>query len=213
MSQEFMVLGKNVARKDAVEKVKGEAKYISDIQLPKMLIARFLRSQYSHARITRIDVSKAEELPGVKCVLTYQNVPKIHPMRKFEYLLDETVHFPGAEIAAIAALTSEIAEEALKLIEIEYEVLPAVYNADEALKPNAPKAHQDYGSNIFRGTDLVKIPRLDADGWLRLGAGDLEKGFASADIIVDGTFETDLQYNCSRIHSYHCTSGETWLIT
>ncbi|MFC1861146.1 hypothetical protein ACFLYL_02550 [Chloroflexota bacterium] len=125
MTGEFSVLGKSVVRKDAIEKVKGGARYISDIQLPGMLYARFLRSPHAHARIKNIDTSKAEELPGVKYILTYRNVPRIHPMRKFEFLLGETVHYPGEEVAAVAALTAEIAEEALRLIEIKYEVLPA----------------------------------------------------------------------------------------
>jgi xanthine dehydrogenase molybdenum-binding subunit len=103
MSKEFSVLGKSVVRKDAIEKVKGEAKYIADIQLPKMLHAKFLRSPHAHAKIIGIDTSKAEKLPGVKCVLTHQNIPKIHPMREFECLLDETVHYPGEEVAAVAA--------------------------------------------------------------------------------------------------------------
>ena len=79
---EFSVPGKSVVSKDAVEKVKGEAKYIPDIQLPGMLYATFLRSPYAHARIKSIDTSRAEALPGVKCVLTHKNVPKVHPMRK-----------------------------------------------------------------------------------------------------------------------------------
>src|SRR4030042_1886555 len=124
MDSGFSVLGKGVTRKDAVEKTTGEAKYVPDIQLPGMLYAKFLRSPYAHARIKNIDTSKAESLPGVKCVLTHQNVPKLHPMRKFEFLLDDTVHHRGEEIAAIAAITDEIAEEALRLIEVEYEVLP-----------------------------------------------------------------------------------------
>src|SRR4030042_5143978 len=143
MSEEFKVLGKSVVRKDAIEKVKGEARYIPDVQLPGMLHARFLRSPYAHARIKNIDTSRAEALPGVKCVLTYRNVPKVHPQRKFEFLLDETVHHPGEEVAAVAAVTREIAEEALKLIDVEYEVLPAVINPEEALKPDAPLVHPE----------------------------------------------------------------------
>lgn len=197
MTDEFSVVGKSVARKDAVEKVKGEAKYIPDIQLPGMLQAKFLRSPYAHARIKSIDTSEAEALPGVKCVLTYQNVPKVHPQRKFEYLLDEAVHHPGEEIAAVAALTAEIAEEALRLIEVEYEVLPAIIDVEEAMKPGAPLAHQEYGTNIYHGTELVRLPRLGEDGWLRLEAGDIDKGFAEADYILDGTYETPMQYNCS----------------
>ena len=197
MTVEFSVLGKSVPRKDAIEKVKGEAKYIPDMQLPKMLHAKFLRSPHAHARIKSIDTSKAEALPGVKCVLTHRNVPKVHPQRKFEYLLDETVHHPGEEVAAVAALTPEIAEEAIKLIEVEYEVLPAIIDFEEATKPGAPLAHQEYGTNIYHGTEIVKIPRLGEDGWLRLEVGDIDKGFAEADHILDGTYVTPIQYNCS----------------
>ena len=80
MASEFSVLGKDVVRKDAIEKVKGEAKYIHDIQLPRMLHAKFLRSPHAHARIVSIDSSKAEAMPGVKCALTYRNVPQVRPL-------------------------------------------------------------------------------------------------------------------------------------
>ena len=79
---------------------------------------------------------------------------KSSPYQKIEYLLDETVHCPGEEVAAVAAVTAEIAEEALKLIEVDYEVLPAIFDVEEAMKPNAPLAHQEYGTNIFHGTDM-----------------------------------------------------------
>ena len=95
MTEQFSVLGKSVKRKDALEKVKGEAKYIPDMQLPKMLHAKFLRSPHAHAKIKHIDTTQAEALPGVKCVLTHLNVPKKHPRRRLEFLLDETVHHPG----------------------------------------------------------------------------------------------------------------------
>ncbi|MFC1971146.1 xanthine dehydrogenase family protein molybdopterin-binding subunit [Chloroflexota bacterium] len=197
MTSEFTVFGKSVVRKDAVEKVKGEARFVPDIQLPGMLHAKFLRSPYAHARIKSIDTTKAEALPGVRCVLTHHNVPKVHPYKKLGYLLDGTVHCPGEEVAAIAALTSEIAEEALRLIEVEYEVLPAVVDVEEAIKPGSPLAHQDYGTNIYHGTERVKIPRLDKDGWLRLEVGDVEEGFAQADHILEAVFDSPLQYNCS----------------
>src|ERR1035437_9335677 len=180
---EFTVLGKSVPRKDAIEKVKGEAAYISNIHLPKMLYDRFLRSPHAHARIKKIDTSRAEALPGVKCVLTYKNVPQVHPLRKLEWLLDETVHHPGEEVAAVAAVTLDIAEEALKLIEVEYEVLPAVFDPQEALKPGAPLARQDYGSNIYTGSKLRVVPGLDENGWLKYEFGDVEKGFGAGDYV------------------------------
>ena len=95
-------------------------------------------------------------------------------------------------------LTPRIAEEALKLIDVEYQVLPAVVDPEEAIKPTAPLAQENYDTNIFHGTDLVQIPRLDKDHWLRLEVGDIDKGFAEADQIVEASFGwTPVQYNCS----------------
>ncbi len=195
MSEEFSVIGKRLPRADAVEKVKGEAKFTSDIQLTGMLHAKFLRSPHAHARITRIDTSKAEALPGVKCVLTHNNVPKVHPVPqvpggKFEYLLDETVHGAGEEVAAVAAVTKEIAEGALKLIDVDYEVLPAVFDKEEAMKPEAPLVYPELGSNLYQ------TPRT-VDGMLPLDFGDIEQGFAEADYIVEGTYESPFQHHVS----------------
>ena len=120
MAQEFSVFGKRLPRADALEKVNGEAKFIPDVQLPGMLHTKFLRSPHAHARIVSIYASKAEVLPGVKGVLTYKNIPKARLRGKLGYLLNETVHCAGQEVAVVAATTKEIAEEALKLLEVEY---------------------------------------------------------------------------------------------
>jgi len=198
MGQEkFSVIGKRLPRADAVEKVRGQVAYPSDMQLPRMLHAKFLRSPHAHARITRIDTSKAEALPGVKCILTHQNVPKVHPKNKLEYLLSEIVHYPGEEVAVVAAAAEEIAEEALNLIDVEYEVLPSIFEAKEALKPSAPLANIEYGSNIYHGTDYAPIRRRTPEGWLTIEYGDVDKGFEEAEHIVEGTYETAMQYNCS----------------
>jgi xanthine dehydrogenase molybdenum-binding subunit len=197
MAGQFRVLGKSFVRKDAIEKVAGNARYISDIQLPEMLTVKFLRSPHAHARIKDIDTSAAERLPGIKCVLTFKNIPKLHAQKKLEYVLDEYIHHPGQEVAAVAAVSAEIAEEALRLIKVEFEVLPAVFTPEEALAPGAPLVHPEYDSNIYHGTPTVKISRLDKDYWLRLEVGDVEKGFAQADHILDGTYQTPIQYNCS----------------
>lgn len=197
MTEEFAVLGKRLPRVDAIEKVNGEIKHVADIQLPGMLHIKFLRSPHAHARIVRIDTSKAEALPGVKAILTHKNTPKIHPRGKFEFLLDETVHKAGEEVAAVAAITPEIAEEALDLIEVEYEVLPAVFDAEEAMKPDAPLIHPEHGSNLFHGTEAHPTPRCRSDGWLISEVGDIEKGFADADCVIEGTYETPIQYNCT----------------
>lgn len=197
MVSEFKVLGKSTPRKDALEKATGTARFISDIQLPGMLYARYLRSPHAHARIRNIDTSRAESLPGVKCVLTYKNVPKRHPMRKMEFLLDEIVHRPGEEVAAVAALTPEIAGKALDLIEVDYEVLPVVVDHLEAMKPGAPLVRESGKDNIYRGSEISKFSNMDEDGYLKLGTGDVEQGFAEADYIVEGNYLTPMQYNCS----------------
>jgi len=197
MGQEFSVFGKRLPRADSLEKVTGQVKYVSDIQLPAMLYAKFLRSPYAKARIARIDTKKAEELPGVKAILTHENVPKVRPGGKFEYLLDETVHYVGEEVAAVAATTEEVAEEAVRLIDVEYEVLPAVFTPEEAMKPDAPIVHDDYRTNMFHGSEWQPAPRCSPDGWLTLEVGNVEEGFSEADYIVEGSYETRMQHPCS----------------
>ncbi|MBW1764382.1 MAG: xanthine dehydrogenase family protein molybdopterin-binding subunit, partial [Deltaproteobacteria bacterium] len=197
MTEEFAVMGKRLPRADALEKVKGEAKFASDMELPRMLHSKFLRSPHPHAKITRIDASKAKALPGVKAVLIHKNVPKMHAFastmrtkKKFEYLLDETVHYAGEEVAAVAAVTREIAEKAIDLIEVEYHVLPAVFDKEEAMKPDAPLVHPELGTNLYQDKRSV-------NGVLPFEYGDVEEGFADADHIIDGTFESPFQHHVS----------------
>ncbi len=192
MADEFSVVGKRLPRVDAVAKVKGEATFVPDMQLPGMLHAKFLRSPHPHARIVKINTKEAESLPGVRAVLTHKNVPKVHPRDKLEYLLNETLHYAGDEVAMVAAETKEIAEEALKLIEVEYEVLPAVFDAEEAMQPDAPLVHPEHGSNLYHG-----VPGCTPDGWISMNIGDVDKGFAEADYIIDGTYETPKQHTVS----------------
>ena len=199
MADKYAVIGKSLPRKDALGKVIGTVKYVSDLQLPRMLHAKFLRSPHAHARIISIDTTRAEALTGVKCVLTHKNVPKVHPAGKFEFLLDETVHHSGEEVAGVAAETEDIAEEALKLIDVKYEVLPIVLDAEEAMKPGAPILHPEHGSNMFHGAPAYRAPRCRPDGWLPAEYGDVEKGFKEADYIIEGAFETPIQHCCSPI--------------
>lgn len=201
MNKKLNVVGKRLPRADAVEKAKGQAPFTCDISLPRMLYGKFLRSPHAHARILSIDTSRAEQLPGVKCVLTYKNVPRVHGSfagkEKLEYLMDDVVHNSGEEVAAVAALTKEIAEEALDLIEVKYEVLPAVFDIDEAIKPGAILAHQDYGTNFYRGWSGHSLPAVSEDGWLTVSYGDVDKGFKEADFVLEGAYKAAAQYNCS----------------
>jgi xanthine dehydrogenase molybdenum-binding subunit len=201
VNKKLNVVGKRLPRADAVEKAKGQAPFTCDISLPGMLYGKFLRSPHAHARILSIDTSKAEQLSGVKCVLTYKNVPHVHGSfagkEKLEYLMDDVVHNSGEEVAAVAALTKEIAEEALDLIEVKYEVLPAIFDMDEAIKPGAILAHQDYGTNFFHGWSGYPIPAVSEDGWLSMVCGDVDKGFKEADFVLEGDYKAAVQYNCS----------------
>ena len=138
-------IGVGVRRNDALEKVTGAARYAGDLKFPGMLYVKLLRSPYAHARIVRIDTSKAQELPGVKAVVT----GKDFPYRMGLYLKDRTpyaidkVRYYGEPVAGVAAESVEVAEKALELIEVEYEELPCVLDIREAIKPDACLVHPD----------------------------------------------------------------------
>lgn len=181
------VIGTNVRRSDVMEKVTGAAKYTADIPLPNLLHARIKRSTIAHAHIKRIDVSKALALPGVKAVLTHENVPRVlhagspHPRSasctKDQYILDHKVRFWGEGVAAVAAITEAIADEALALIEVEYEPLPVLLSVDEAMQPGAPLIHE-----VGPGGNHVLEP-------VAFEFGNVEQGFAEADFIIEGVYE------------------------
>jgi xanthine dehydrogenase molybdenum-binding subunit len=179
MAENYRYIGKDTPRKDARDIVTGRAQYIDDVRLPNMLFGRVLRSPLPHANIKSIDVSKAAGLPGVCAVLTYKDVPDAtwgipNHMR----LLDNKVRFVGDAVALVAAETSEIADEALELVEVEYEPLQACYNVDEAIKPGQPRLYDQYPNNI-----IPQITKLLQN----VIKGDVEKGFAEADEIIEGT--------------------------
>ena len=139
------VVGTSVERLDAIKKVTGTAQFADDIQFTRPLYAQVKRSPYAHAKILKIDTSKAEQLEGVRCVITGDYYKK----RAGLYLEDKnflavgTAKFKGEPVAAVAAETKELAEEACKLIEVEYEELPAVFDSLEGMKPDAPLIHPD----------------------------------------------------------------------
>jgi 4-hydroxybenzoyl-CoA reductase alpha subunit len=185
MADEYSVIGRRLPRIDAVEKATGTAKYLGDLSIPGMLYGKILRSPYAHARILRVDTSKAERLQGVRGVVTGKESKGIrlcvipHLANK-PPLAEEKVRFIGDEIAAVAADSEEIAEEALDLIEVGYEELPGVFNPFEAMKAEAVKIHE--GGNV-----AIHISR---------SYGDLEKGFKESDHIFEDRFETQAQLHC-----------------
>jgi xanthine dehydrogenase molybdenum-binding subunit len=179
------VIGKNVRRPDVLGKVTGGARYAGDLTLPGMLHAKLKRSTVAHALIRRIEASKALAYPGVKAVLTHENVPRVlhfgspHPRSASlacdQYILDRKVRYWGEAVAAVAAESEEIADEALELIEVEYEELPAALTVQSALAAGAPVIHE-------RKDNLVADPVV-------VKRGDVERGFAQADLVIEGIFE------------------------
>ena len=184
MTKEYRYIGKATPRKDAKEIVTGNIMYLSDIKLPNMLYGKVLRSPYPHAIIKRIDKGRAEALPGVKAVLTYANVPdwKVGVPRVMR-ILDKKVRYVGDGVALVAAMSDEIASEALGLIDVEYEQLPAVYDMEEAMKPGAPQLFDESPGNVLKqGTRLFGPKCLH-----EVVLGNVEEGFSKADVTAEGT--------------------------
>src|SRR5436190_6155900 len=165
---EYRVIGKPVARVDAVDKVTGTARYAADMNLPGMLWGKFVRSPHPHARIKRIDTSRAEALPGVHAVITQASLgadatieseDKVHGIKASRKLFcDDVVRYQGAMIAAVAAVSAEVAAQAAELVEVEYELLPAVDDVVEACKPGAPIIRPDAKTATAPdGSELVNI--------------------------------------------------------
>ena len=209
---DYTVVGQGVARVDAVEKVTGAAQYGADVHPPGMLYGKIVRSKQAHANILSIDTSEAKKLPGVKAIITQDDVPsgrRVFATDKILYL--------GEPLAAVAATDPDIAEEAAELIKIEYEVLPVVQDVIEAIKESAPRLQSDAtkdGPN--RRTIATQIRRLSRDkendrsdeiskleaelekypdevyynisAESHSEAGDIEKGFAESDVVVEDTY-------------------------
>ncbi len=198
--KELRVVGTRPVRPDGVPKVTGLARFGADYSLPGMLWGRILRSPHAHARIRSIDTSKAQALRGVKAVMTSADLPE----QKFEYvgpervavnfwhmtrsvMAREKVLFEGHPVAAVAATSKTIAEEALGLIEVDYEVLPHVIDVEDAMKPDAPLLFEDM---ITRGIEPAPDRPSNISKRIELKIGDVEAGFAAADEIVESSFKT-----------------------
>lgn len=194
---ELNYVGKSFRRKDGPDKVTGRAIYSQDVKLPGTLIGRILRSPHPHARIARIDTSKAAALPGVKAVITvddtkgikhgFVETPRYPPDQ--EVLARGRVVHVGEEIAAVAAVDHLTAQRALELIDIEYEILPAVFDPFQSMEPNAPQIHPSHPK--------VDIPYSNIGGRTTSGWGDVEAGFAQCDYVREDRFDSHL-----RTHGY-----------
>lgn len=175
METEATVVGTAVPRLGLAQKVRGEARYTADLKRPGMLYGRVLRSPHAHARIVHIDAAEAVRLAGVHAVLTHWDVPQVR-IDPDMLPLDPVVRFVGDEVAVVAAESEALAEDALRLIQVQYDVLPAVFEVEEALQPGAPTVHPQ--GNLVDGERLL------------VARGDVEQGFAEATHIFAGTFRT-----------------------
>ncbi len=186
------VLGQAIARVEGVSKVTGACQYSADIHRPDALWGGFLRSPYPHARILNVDVSKAQRHSGVATVLTAGDVsPRLEgfALRDQPIFARDRVRYIGEKVAAIAALDKEALEEALQLIAVEYEELPAVFDPMEAMEPDAPVLHPDYDS--YKGPFKESSSR-NVRSAHRSNKGNIEEGFKEADYIFENTFRTQM---------------------
>lgn len=188
------IVGQPIGRLDGIGKVSGEARYSGDVTLPGLAWGKALRSPLPHARIVRIDTSRAKALAGVLAVLTARDLPDILVGRRMfdmPVLARDRVRFIGEKVAVVAAIDADIAEEALALIDVEYEDLPAVFDPVEAIQSGAPILHENPAA--YEGA-LPERPHPNVQSVLRFKLGDVEAGFREADRIFEHTFRTQLDH-------------------
>jgi CO/xanthine dehydrogenase Mo-binding subunit len=179
-------IGKRIPRPDAPAKTRGTTQYVADLQRPGLLHGAVLRSPFPHARIRGIDTSAAESLPGVKAIVTAEDTAKRGwgAFRKDQYpLAVGKVRYVGDEVAAVAAVDEETARQAVQLIEVDWEELPAVLSIDEALAEGAPLVHDDAPGNVTYNFSLER--------------GDVDAAFAASEVIVEGTWESTRQWQAA----------------
>jgi CO/xanthine dehydrogenase Mo-binding subunit len=185
MGNDYRFIGKKLPRCDAREIVTGSAQYMGDLKFQNLLHGKVLRSPHAHAIIKKIEKSKAEALPGVKAVVTWEDIPDWRGgTPRNVRVLGNKVRYVGDAVALVAATTEQIAEEALDLIDVEYEVLPAVFDIDSAIQPDAPRLYDEYPDNILPGGTIIFGPK----SLKGVKLGNPEKGFGEADFVAEGTF-------------------------
>ncbi len=192
----FEVVGKPIPRVEGPDKITGRARYSADVALPHTLWAKNVRSPYPHARILSIDTSRAGQAPGVRAVLTANDFPNKRIGRRLKdhpILCDDRVRFVGDKVAVVAADDPDAAEEAALLVVVEYEELPAVLDPLAAMAPGAELIHPDARSYVGFPEEIPEgIPNVCAyQLWER---GDIDAGFAAADLVLEHTFRTQLMH-------------------
>jgi len=189
MDKPLRVVGKSERKVDGVKLAVGRGTYVDDVHMRDMLHVKMLWSPHAHARITRIDVSKAQAVKGVVHILTHENVPRIpyttagqghpEPSPYDSYMFDTRVRFVGDRVAAVAAETPEIAQRAVELIEVEYEPLPAILDPADAIRPGAILIHDEPESSG------IYDPQRNISSHVQAMVGDVDEGLKQADVVVD----------------------------
>ena len=193
-NKEFNVVGTRPVRHDGYDKVTGKAQYSNDIDLPGLLHAKILRSPHAHANIISIDTSAAEAHPDVKAVVLAADMIQGDELddsqddTRNNILATDKVLYKGHAVAAVAATSLHVAEEALDLINVEYEVLDCVTNVEDAIAENAPVLHEKYRNT--GDDDLSKRPNVAAHG--KLVIGNIDKGFEEADVVIEREYRTEM---------------------
>ncbi|HLN85892.1 MAG TPA: xanthine dehydrogenase family protein molybdopterin-binding subunit [Candidatus Limnocylindrales bacterium] len=191
------IIGAAVGRVEGADKVSGAATYGADVHFPDTLWGKILRSPYPHARIKSIDTSKAWKVPGVKAIVTGKDEPEHYQgksIRDIPVLCWDKVRFVGDRVAAVAAEDKDAAEEAIHLIDVEYEELPAVFDVLEAMKPGAPILHDNAPSYDGAPADIMAPAGGNVLNKLSWGKGDIEKGFREADFVLEHTFRMPIHH-------------------
>lgn len=201
----YQTVGKPVPRVEGVDKVTGTTLYVADLPVPGALCGKVLRSPVPHARVGKVDTSQAKKISGVHAVLSGADLPSLligQRMKDMPVLARERVRYVGEPVAAVAAESREIAEEALNLIEVEYEEIAPVFDPLEAIRPGAPRIHED--PSRYKNAPLVPegIPNLQSfTVWKN---GELEAGFQKAARIFEHTFRTQLTHH-GYLEPHACT--------
>jgi CO/xanthine dehydrogenase Mo-binding subunit len=214
--QEFKVIGSRVRRPDGIDKVTGRARYGADAFAPGQLVGRILRSPHAHAKIKKIDTSRAEKMQGVKAVITCDDLPDLTGGRGPNYdilvncMARGTALYHGHAVAAVAAVDEPTARKALKAIKVEYKPLPHVTDVDEAMAEDAPIV-QPGVEHEGKPSNIVNVSQF--------GHGDVEAGFAEADVIIEKSYKTE-QTHQGYIEPHACLAsmgpdgdGELWVTT
>lgn len=201
----YKFVGKPIPRLEGADKVSGKTRYAADIEIPGALWAKILRSPLPHARIVNVDTSKAAKLPGVHAIITGADIPPVMTglrMKDMPLLARERVRFVGEPIAAVAANSVALADEALNLIDVQYEELPYVTDPLKAIEPGAPVLHDNPAAYKNAPERATELPNIQSYG--QWSNGDVDAGFKSAARIFEHTFRTPLGFH-AYIEPHACT--------